>query len=94
MPSSPNPAWRIGEKIADPLSEYLEDVYTVGVNLAGLPAITIPGGLAAGAGTGGKDLPVGVQLVGPTMEDQSLLRIARMLEKTAEPEWSAMRPLH
>jgi aspartyl-tRNA(Asn)/glutamyl-tRNA(Gln) amidotransferase subunit A len=92
MPSSPNPAWKIGEKSADPLGEYLEDVYTVGVNLAGLPAITIPGGLAKGAGTGGCDLPVGVQLVGPSMEDASLLRIARMLERCAEPEWSAPPP--
>jgi aspartyl-tRNA(Asn)/glutamyl-tRNA(Gln) amidotransferase subunit A len=80
-PSSPNPAWKIGEKAADPLSEYLEDVYTVGANLAGLPAITVPGGFAKGAGTGGCDLPVGVQLIGPSREDAALLRIARMFER-------------
>ena len=78
MPSSPTPAWRIGEKTADPLAEYLEDVYTVGVNLAGLPAITVPAGVA---GEAGADLPVGVQLIGPSMEDGELLRIARMLEQ-------------
>ena len=82
MPSSPTPAWPIGEKTADPLAEYLEDVYTVGANLAGLPGITIPGGVAQGAGTGGVDLPVGVQLLGPARQDVRLLRIARMLERS------------
>ena len=82
LPSSPTPAWRIGEKTADPLAEYLEDVYTVGANLAGLPGITIPGGVAAGAGTNGVALPVGVQLLGPAPEDGRLLRIARMLERS------------
>ncbi|HVU65162.1 MAG TPA: Asp-tRNA(Asn)/Glu-tRNA(Gln) amidotransferase subunit GatA [Phycisphaerales bacterium] len=89
MPCSPHPAWRLGEKSGDPLGEYLEDVYTVGVNLAGLPAITVPAGLAKGAGTNGRDLPVGVQLIGPSMEDALLLRIARMLERRAEPAWFA-----
>ena len=83
MPSSPTPAWPIGEKTADPLAEYLEDVYTVGVNLAGLPAITIPGGHAQGAGTNSADLPVGIQLIAPAMHDAALLRIARMLEQSS-----------
>ena len=79
MPVSPAPAWVIGAKAADPLAEYLEDVYTVGVNLAGLPAVTVPGGFAT---VDGRDLPVGVQLIGPAMEDALLLRIARMLEQS------------
>ncbi len=81
MPSSPTPAWPIGEKTADPLAEYLEDVYTVGANLAGLPGITIPGGVAHGAGSRGASLPVGVQLLGPARQDAQLLRVARMLER-------------
>ncbi len=84
MPSSPTPAWPIGEKTADPLAEYLEDVYTVGANLAGLPGITIPGGVAKGAGTNGADLPVGVQLLGPAQQDALLLRVARMLERSLD----------
>ncbi len=85
MPCAPHPAWRIGEKSADPLSEYLEDVYTVGVNLAGLPAIALPAGFARGAGSAGEDLPVGVQLIGAMMEDATVLRVARMLEAALTP---------
>lgn len=82
MPASPGPAFGIGEKIDDPISMYLEDVYTVGVNLAGLPGITINAGMAS---SGGARLPVGVQLIGPALEDVALLRIARMLERTLGP---------
>jgi len=91
MPSSPSPAFRLGEKNNDPLSLYLEDVYTVGVNLAGLPAITMPGGFAAedrpeDANLGhdesprGTLLPIGMQLIGPSLGEHELLRIARMFE--------------
>jgi aspartyl-tRNA(Asn)/glutamyl-tRNA(Gln) amidotransferase subunit A len=78
MPSSPGPAFRLGEKTADPLAMYLEDLYTVGVNLAGLPGITLPGGLAE---VEGRQLPVGLQLIGPAWHEAELLRIARMLER-------------
>jgi aspartyl-tRNA(Asn)/glutamyl-tRNA(Gln) amidotransferase subunit A len=79
LPSSPSPAFRIGEKLADPLALYLEDVYTVGVNLAGLPGITIPAGFAETES--GTRLPVGVQLIAPALGEAMLLRIARMLAK-------------
>ncbi len=75
LPSSPSPAFKIGEKTGDPLALYLEDLYTVGVNLAGLPGITLPGGFSD------EGLPVGIQLVGPAMGEAELLRITRMLER-------------
>jgi aspartyl-tRNA(Asn)/glutamyl-tRNA(Gln) amidotransferase subunit A len=78
MPSSPSPAFRIGEKVGDPLSLYVEDVYTVGANLAGLPGITIPGGFA---GVEGVQLPIGLQLIGQPFCEHDLLRIAAMLER-------------
>ncbi len=81
MPSSPGPAFKIGSKTSDPLAMYLEDVYTVGVNLAGLPGVVLPGGFAEKEG---KKLPVGVQLVGPAWEESRLLRVARMLERETE----------
>lgn len=78
MPSSPGPAFKLGEKVNDPLSLYLEDVFTVGVNLAGLPAISVPTGFANDSG---KTLPIGMQLVGAAFDEGVLLRVARMLER-------------
>jgi aspartyl-tRNA(Asn)/glutamyl-tRNA(Gln) amidotransferase subunit A len=78
LPSSPTPAFKLGSKLNDPLAMYLEDVYTVGVNLAGLPGLTIPGGMAREEG---KDLPVGIQLIGPAWGEHELLRIARTFER-------------
>jgi aspartyl-tRNA(Asn)/glutamyl-tRNA(Gln) amidotransferase subunit A len=77
MPASPNPAFKLGEKTSDPLAMYLEDIYTVGINLAGVPAITIPAGFVA---IGQKRLPIGMQLIGPAWREATLLRIARMFE--------------
>jgi len=77
MPTSPAPPFRLGEKTDDPLALYLEDVYTVSINLAGLPAIAIPAGVAS---LDGRTLPVGVQLVAPAFGEVRLLRIAHELE--------------
>lgn len=82
MPTSPSPAFKIGAKASDPLAMYLEDVYTVGVNLAGLPAMSVPAGLAR-VDDGGRrvELPVGVQLIAPAFDESTMLRSARMLER-------------
>ena len=66
-PTTPAPAFRFGEKTADPLQMYLADIFTVPANLAGLPALSLPCGLASG-------LPVGLQLVGRPFEEETLLR--------------------
>jgi aspartyl-tRNA(Asn)/glutamyl-tRNA(Gln) amidotransferase subunit A len=78
MPSSPAPAFRIGEKASDPLALYLEDVYTVGVNLAGLPAISVPAGWSAH-----EDglLPVGVQVIAPAFNESAMFNVAGLLER-------------
>ncbi len=90
MPATPGPAFRIGEKANDPLALYLEDVYTVTANLAGLPGITIPAGFAVGAGSSGQALPVGVQLIGPAFDEARMLRIARMHESATD--WHTRGP--
>ena len=77
-PTTPTPAFKIGEKTTDPLTMYLEDIYTVGVNLAGLPAISIP---VDAVEEQGKQLPVGMQLIAPQQQDAKLLTIARMYEE-------------
>ncbi len=73
-PTAPNPAFRIGEKTSDPLTMYLEDVFTVGVNVAGLPAVSIPAGLADG-------LPVGMQIIGKHFDEAGILAVAKAYEE-------------
>jgi len=80
-PTTTGPAFRLGEKTDDPLSMYLNDIYTVNANLAGIPGISLPGGFAD---ADGKRLPVGVQLIGPAFDEQRLLRIARVYERATD----------
>jgi aspartyl-tRNA(Asn)/glutamyl-tRNA(Gln) amidotransferase subunit A len=77
-PTSPTPAFRLGEKADDPLAMYLADVFTVPVNLAGIPAISVPGQETEG-------LPVGVQVIGPRWSEDRLLNVAWHLENEAAP---------
>jgi len=74
-PTSPTVAFPLGERTSDPLSMYLADSYTVPSSLAGLPAISLPGGLSEG-------LPVGVQLIGPAFSENRILAAAHALEQT------------
>eukprot|EP00913_Durusdinium_trenchii_P035262 g32992.t1 len=82
-PVTPTPAFKIGELVDDPLAMYLADIYTISGNLAGLPGISIPGGISSG------DLPIGLQLLAPPFEEDRLLRTARidgMTVETASPK--------
>ena len=81
-PSAPTTAFRLGEKIDDPLQMYLNDVTTIPANLAGVPGISIPSGLAAEDG-----LPVGIQFLAPAREDARLYRVGAALEAILENEW-------
>jgi aspartyl-tRNA(Asn)/glutamyl-tRNA(Gln) amidotransferase subunit A len=85
-PTSPTPAFAIGEKSGDPLQLYLVDVFTVTANIAGIPGISIPCGFTSGA----KPLPIGLQLLGPAFTEDKLLRVARMYE--AATDWHTRRP--
>ena len=79
-PTSPSVAFGLGEKTADPLSMYLNDFFTVPMSLAGIPAISIPAGLAEPDG-GGLELPVGFQIAAPAFAEQKLLEAAYALEQ-------------
>ncbi len=78
-PTFPTVAFKIGEKIDDPLSMYLSDIYTVSVNLAGLPGISIPCGFSR------QGMPIGMQFVGRAFEEATLFRVARAYE--SETRW-------
>lgn len=82
-PTSPHPAFPLGEKNADPLAMYLEDIYTIAVNLAGLPALSVPAGLKGG-------LPIGMQLIGPSLSEARLLNVAHQFQQ--HTDWHKRRP--
>ena len=81
-PSAPTTAFRLGEKVDDPIQMYLNDVTTIPVNLAGVPGISIPSGLADEDG-----LPVGIQFVAPAREDARLYRVGAALETLLVDSW-------
>nr|WP_239528207.1 Asp-tRNA(Asn)/Glu-tRNA(Gln) amidotransferase subunit GatA [Microbacterium esteraromaticum] len=83
-PSAPTTAFKIGEKIDDPLQMYLNDLTTIPANLAGVPGISIPSGLAAEDG-----LPVGIQFLAPAHEDARLYRVGAALEAALVDSWGA-----
>ena len=84
MPTTPTAAFRLGEKVDDPLQMYLADVFTVSANLTGLPALSVPCGFTPG------NLPVGLQLTGRMYDEALLLRVGDACERQAD--WSRRRP--
>ena len=83
-PTAPTVAFRVGEKVADPVTMYLNDIYTIGVNLAGVPAMSIP----CGFGRGG--LPVGLQLIGDYFAEARLLNVAHRFQRATD--WHLRTP--
>ncbi|HEU4625258.1 MAG TPA: Asp-tRNA(Asn)/Glu-tRNA(Gln) amidotransferase subunit GatA [Steroidobacteraceae bacterium] len=82
-PTTPTPAFELGAKTADPITMYLNDIYTIGANLAGLPAISVPCGFVGG-------LPVGLQIVGPHFGEEKILNAAHVYQK--ETDWHRRVP--
>jgi aspartyl-tRNA(Asn)/glutamyl-tRNA(Gln) amidotransferase subunit A len=76
-PTAPSTPFAIGEKMDDPVQMYLNDVFTVPINLAGLPAMSVPAGLGADG------LPLGLQLIGRPFDEETLLRVGQVVEKAA-----------
>ncbi len=83
-PTSPTPAFKLGERMDDPLTMYLSDIYTISVNLAGLPGLSVPCGFTASG------LPVGLQIIGAAFEEAKLLRVAQAYQSLTD--WHARRP--
>ncbi|OGW36532.1 MAG: aspartyl/glutamyl-tRNA amidotransferase subunit A [Nitrospirae bacterium RBG_13_39_12] len=83
-PTSPTAAFKIGEKISDPLQMYLSDIFTISVNLAGVPGISIPCGFTS------DNLPIGLQLIGNHFDEKSILKVAYVYEQ--ETDWHRRKP--
>jgi aspartyl-tRNA(Asn)/glutamyl-tRNA(Gln) amidotransferase subunit A len=77
-PTSPTPAFKIGEKIQDPLTMYLSDIFTISCNLAGIPGISIPCAFTS------DDLPIGLQILGKPLDEEMVLRVAYAYEQAME----------
>lgn len=83
-PTSPTAAFKIGEKIDDPLQMYLSDIFTISVNLAGVPAISIPCGFTS------NNLPIGLQLIGKHFDEETVLKAAYAYEQSTD--WHKRKP--
>jgi len=83
-PTMPTPAFKLGEKSHDPLQMYLSDIFTISVNLAGVPAIVVPCGISS------KKLPIGLQIIGRPFEEEKILRAAYAYEQATN--WQRKRP--
>jgi len=84
-PTMPTPAFKLGEKVQDPLQMYLSDIYTISVNLAGVPAIVVPCGFSSGK------LPIGLQIIGRPFEEDKIIRAAYAYEQATD--WRAKKPV-
>lgn len=82
-PTTPNPAWKLGEKNNDPVAQYLEDIYTITANLAGIPGLSMPAGFV-------DSLPVGVQLLAPYFQEGRLLNVAHQYQLATD--WHKQAP--
>lgn len=83
-PTSPTPAFKIGERISDPLQMYLSDIFTISVNLAGVPAISIPCGFSS------ENLPIGLQIIGKHFDEERILQVAHAYEQATG--WHRRKP--
>lgn len=83
-PTSPTTAFRLGERTQNPLAMYLSDIYTISVNLAGIPAISIPCGLSS------ERLPIGLQIMGRPFDEEMIFRVAHCYEQNTQ--WHKMKP--
>jgi aspartyl-tRNA(Asn)/glutamyl-tRNA(Gln) amidotransferase subunit A len=86
-PTSPTPAFKLGERTADPLSMYLADIFTLAANMAGICGVSIPCGFATSEG---KQLPVGLQILGKALDEATILLVAHAYEQSTE--WHRIKP--
>jgi aspartyl-tRNA(Asn)/glutamyl-tRNA(Gln) amidotransferase subunit A len=86
-PVTPTPAFKLGEKVDDPVSMYLNDIFTLPVNIAGLPGASVPSGFVE---ADGRQLPVGLQVIAKPFDEATMLRVAHAYEQATD--WHRRRP--
>ena len=86
-PTSPTPAFKLGERTSDPLSMYLADIFTLAANMAGISGVSVPCGFLEAEG---KQLPVGLQILGQELKESTVLQIAYAYEQSTD--WHKMKP--
>ena len=82
-PTAPSTAFKVGEKADDPVAMYLQDIYTIATNLAGLPGMSIPAGFV-------NDFPVGLQVIGNYFDEARMLNVAHQYQQATD--WHAQMP--
>jgi len=87
-PAAPSTAFKAGEKVDDPVAMYLQDIYTISTNLAGLPGMSVPAGFSTGAD--GKALPVGLQIIGNYFDEARMLNVAHQYQQVTD--WHTAMP--
>ena len=87
-PVSPTPAFKIGEKVEDPLQMYLSDIHTIPVNLTGIPAMVVPCGFSH------EGLPIGLQIMGRHFDEGRLIRVAYTFEQNTDFHLKKPAPIH
>ena len=83
-PTAPTTAFKLGEKLQDPLAMYLSDIYTISTNLTGLPALSVP------CGFDNQEMPIGMQLIGKHFDEATILRVAHHYEQSTA--WHRRKP--
>ena len=87
-PAAPSTAFKAGEKVDDPVAMYLQDIYTISTNLAGLPGMSVPAGFAQS--DDGKPLPVGLQIIGNYFDEARMLNVAHQYQQVTD--WHIRMP--
>lgn len=91
-PVSPTVAWKMGEKHDDPLKEYLSDIFTTASSLAGLPGLSLPVGYTLPEDGGTTELPVGLQILGPSLGEEKIFEVAHVLERAMKEYVESKKP--
>jgi len=91
-PTAPTVAWKLGDRVADPLKMYLSDIFTAPSSLAGLPGLTVPCGYAHSEDAEKVELPVGLQILGPSLGEEKVFLVGHVFEQSMKDYINSKKP--